>query len=68
MQDLKDMEKDLAKMYEEQDDYFGTKDHQNTIEFFNEMNDQDDNIEISLDDNGSMEVYLENDNNEEKQQ
>jgi hypothetical protein len=68
MQDLKDMEKDLAKMYEEQDDYFGTKDHQNTIEFFNEMNDQDDNIEISLDDNGSMEGYLGNDNNEEKQQ
>jgi len=68
MQDLKDMEKDLAKMYEEQDDYFGTKDHQNTIEFFNEMNDQDDNIEISIDDNGSMEIYLENDNNEEKQQ
>ena len=58
MQDLKDLEKDLAEMYEEQDAYFGTKDHKNTIEFFNEMNNQDDNNDI----------YLENDNNEEKQQ
>ena len=56
MQDLKDMEKDLADMYQEQDDYFGTKDHQNTIEFFNDIN--DDNRD------GSVKNNLQKENNE----
>ena len=56
MQDLKDMEKDLAEMYQEQDDYFGTKDHQNTIEFFNDIN--DDNRD------GGVKNNLQKENNE----
>ena len=43
-------------MYEEQDNYFGTQEHQNTIEFFNKMSSYE---------NKQISTYLQKDSNEQ---
>ena len=69
MQGLKHLEKDLTKMYKEQDNYFGTQEHKNTIEFFDKM-DKFDNKQVESKMLKDYEVYLDlfNEVNENKAQ
>ena len=69
MQGLKNLENDLAKMYKEQDNYFGTQEHKNTIEFFDKM-DKFDNKQVESKMLKDYEVYLDlfNEVNENKVQ
>ena len=69
MQGLKNLEKDLTKMYKEQDNYFGTQEHKNTIEFFDKM-DKFDNKRVESKMLKDYEVYLDlfNEVNENKVQ
>ena len=69
MQGLKNLENDLAKMYKEQDNYFGTQEHKNTIEFFDKM-DNFDKKQVESKMLKDYEVYLDlfNEVNESKVQ